>query len=76
MYTNCNVPELDRVESEEPLWLESYGEDDESRRLPYSRLAQATSTYSNLQQPTRLQFFTNEHQFTWWKLERPELAEL
>ena len=28
-YINCNVPELDRVESEEPLWLESYGEDDE-----------------------------------------------
>ena len=28
-YINCNVPELDRVECEEPLWLESYGEDDE-----------------------------------------------
>ena len=25
-YINCNVPELDRVETDEPLWLETYDE--------------------------------------------------
>ena len=28
-YINCNVPELDRLDSEEPEWLEAYGDGDE-----------------------------------------------
>ena len=38
-YINCNVPELDRVESEEPLWLDSYDEDD--KIVPDSETAAA-----------------------------------
>ena len=33
-YINCNVPELDRIEAEEPSWLESYDEFDVDDVVP------------------------------------------
>ena len=33
-YINCNVPEIDRIEVDEPLWLETYDELDDSGVVP------------------------------------------
>ena len=33
-YINCNVPELDRIETDEPLWLETYDELEGSGVVP------------------------------------------
>ena len=33
-YINCNVPELDRIEIDEPEWLETYDESDGAGVVP------------------------------------------